>query len=367
MSNEDRPNERGSFSGRVAGHAATAIATLMIAWAIFGNRGGLGKILPAAEPRAGQVQAVRQGVPPPPAPGQVQAVRQGAPPPPTAIDRPEPPEDLFKDLDEEERTNIRVYSEANRGVVNITAAEQGIFGDEAELSSGSGFVIDKKGHVLTNYHVVDSADALRVTFYDGSSHEGKVIGIDPSNEVAILKVDVPAERLFPLTLGDSARLAVGMKVLAVGNPFGFERTLTTGIVSSLDRTLKAKNGRAMKGIIQTDAAINPGNSGGPLLNRRGEVIGVTTAIVGKVGQSAGIGFAVPINTIARILRPLIENGRVVRADLGLKRAVATERGLLVVDVVDNGPADARGSRGFRCGSSKSARSCDDTPTPRPPI
>jgi S1-C subfamily serine protease len=135
---------------------------------------------------------------------------------------------------------------------------------------------------------------------------------------------------------------VGQKIMALGNPFGLERTLTSGIVSSLDRSLKAKNGRMIKGIIQTDAAVNPGNSGGPLLNSRGQVIGMNTAIISQVGQSAGISFAVPINAIRRILRPLIENGRVIRADLGITRVYATDDGLLVMAVVDGGPAEQAG-------------------------
>ena len=147
-----------------------------------------------------------------------------------------------------------------------------------------------------------------------------------------------------MALGDSSRLLVGQKVLALGNPFGLERTLTTGIISSLDRSIKAKNGRTIKGIIQTDAAINPGNSGGPLLNSRGEVIGMNTAILSQVGQSAGISFTVPINAIKRILRPLIENGRVIRADLGLTRVYRTPEGLLVLGVVEGGPADRAGLR-----------------------
>ena len=137
-------------------------------------------------------------------------------------------------------------------------------------------------------------------------------------------------------------MLVGQKILALGNPFGLERTLTTGIVSSLDRSLKAKNGRMIKGIIQTDAAINPGNSGGPLLNTRGQVIGMNTAIISQVGQSAGISFTVPINGITRILKPLIENGRVIRADLGITRVLTTEKGLLVVALVDGGPAEQAG-------------------------
>jgi S1-C subfamily serine protease len=165
--------------------------------------------------------------------------------------------------------------------------------------------------------------------------------------VAILLIHVPADKLFPLTLGDSSKVLVGQKILALGNPFGLERTLTSGIISSLDRSLKAKNGRTIKGIIQTDAAINPGNSGGPLLNSRGQVIGLNTAIVSQVGQSAGISFAVPINAITRILDQLIRNGRVIRADLGVARVFATGQGLLVVTLVEGGPAEQAGIQPVR--------------------
>jgi S1-C subfamily serine protease len=165
--------------------------------------------------------------------------------------------------------------------------------------------------------------------------------------VAVLLIRVPAEKLFPLPLGDSSKVLVGQKILALGNPFGLERTLTSGIVSSLERSLKTKNGRTIKGIIQTDAAINPGNSGGPLLNSKGQVIGMNTAIVSNVGQSAGISFAVPINAIARILRQLIENGKVIRADLGITRVYATGEGLLVMSVVEGGAADRAGIQPVR--------------------
>ena len=165
--------------------------------------------------------------------------------------------------------------------------------------------------------------------------------------MAVLVIKVPAEKLFPLTLGDSSTVMVGQKILALGNPFGLERTLTSGIVSSLDRSLKAKNGRTIKGIIQTDAAINPGNSGGPLLNSKGQVIGMNTAIVSQVGQSAGISFAVPINPISRILQQLIENGHVIRADLGVTRVYSSGNGLLVVALVEGGPADRAGIEPIR--------------------
>jgi len=246
--------------------------------------------------------------------------------------------------DAEEQINIQVYKGVNRSVVNITTAsdEQGFLGDETSSGTGSGFVIDKQGHILTNYHVVEEVDSVQVTLFDGNTHDGQIIGSDASNDVAIVKVEAPAANLFPVALGDSSRLQVGQKILALGNPFGLERTLTSGIISSLDRSLRAKNGRMIKGIIQTDAAINPGNSGGPLLNTRGQVIGMNTAIISQVGQSAGISFAVPINAIARIIKPLIEHGRVVRADLGITRVFTTNEGLVVLGLVEDGPAERAG-------------------------
>ncbi len=258
---------------------------------------------------------------------------------------PIPPE-LLRLSDADEQINVRVYANVNRSVVNITSAAEatGLFGDESASGTGSGFVIDRNGDILTNFHVVESADSVQVTLYDGSTHDAKVVGVDASNDIAVIRVQAPAEKLVPVPLGDSSKLMVGQKVLALGNPFGLERTLTTGIVSSLDRSLKAKNGRTIKGIIQTDAAINPGNSGGPLLNTRGEVIGMNTAILSQVGQSSGIGFAVPISTIKRILGPLIQNGRVIRADLGLTRVFRTREGLLILGVAEGGPAAEAGLR-----------------------
>jgi S1-C subfamily serine protease len=256
---------------------------------------------------------------------------------------------VLNDLDPEEHNNVRVYAAANKGVVNITTEADGLgyFGDESSTGTGSGFVLDKQGHILTNYHVVQHANSVRVRLFDGTPRDAKVIGADASTDIAVLMIQVPAEKLFPLSLGDSSKVLVGQKILALGNPFGLERTLTAGIISSLDRSLKAKNGRMIKGIIQTDAAINPGNSGGPLLNSKGQVIGLNTAIVSQVGQSAGISFAVPINPIARILEQLIVNGRVIRADLGITRVYATGSGLLVLALVDGGPADQAGIQPIR--------------------
>ena len=309
--------------------------------------GGFGE--PEARGRA--VLAQQDGRPtPPPFPRPTPATPTATPFVEPNIARPNIPADLLRISDAEEQINIRVYAAANKGVVNITTAASavGLFGDETTSSgSGSGFFIDRQGHILTNYHVVEGADSLQVTLADGATHDASIVGLDPTNDVAVLRVDVPADSLTPLALGDSTNLVVGQKVLAIGNPFGLERTLTTGIISSLDRSIQSKNNRKIKGIIQTDAAINPGNSGGPLLNPRGEVIGMNTAILSQVGQSAGIGFAVPIASIRRILRPLIESGRVIRGDLGITRVYRTADGLLVLALTEGGPAQQAGVRALR--------------------
>lgn len=290
-------------------------------------------------------------------------VREGGYSPPATPPPPIPPE-ILAAVDADEEINIRVYDADNRGVVNITsAASAGFFGDELATGTGSGFVIDKQGHILTNYHVVASAEQLAVTLADGSQHKAGLVGVDPNNDVAVVRIDAPADVLHPLPLGDSTNLRVGQKVLAIGNPFGLERTLTTGIISSLDRSIKAKNNRTIKGIIQTDAAINPGNSGGPLLNTRGEVIGMNTAILSAVGQSAGIGFAVPINHIKRILTPLIETGRVVRADLGVREVFVTDRGLYVMDLDEDGPAARAGLRPMQTVIERRGRYYRERPDP----
>jgi len=311
-----------------AAHAATVVVTLIVAAALFGDNTGARRQVPLAQiPRS-----LRERKP--------AAPRAKVPPAPPLV----LPADVLKDMDAEEQVNIRVYASVNRSVVNITTSSQagGLFGDESSGGTGSGFVIDREGHILTNHHVVAEAESVQVTLFDGTTHDAQVIGEDASNDVAVVKINVSPEQLVPLPLGDSSRLLVGQKVLALGNPFGLERTLTTGIVSSLDRSLRAKNGRMIKGIIQTDAAINPGNSGGPLLNSRGQVIGMNTAIISQVGQSAGISFAVPINSIQRIIKPLIEHGRVIRADIGVTRVYTTSKGLLVLGVIEGGPADQAG-------------------------
>jgi S1-C subfamily serine protease len=327
-----------SLEKSILAHAVTVLVTLLLVMVLFGDRLGARRRPPLVQIPAESSEPAPPA-PPPISPTLVASQQQG-----DNTRTPAPPTDVLKDLDPDERNNVQVYAATNKSVVNITteAEVSGFFGDETSTGSGSGFIIDKQGHVLTNFHVVQGANSVRVRLFDGSAHEGQVIGFDASNDVAVLMIRVPADKLFPLSFGDSSKVLVGQKILALGNPFGLERTLTSGIISSLERSLKAKNGRTIKGIIQTDAAINPGNSGGPLLNSRGQVIGMNTAILSSVGQSAGISFAVPINSIARILRQLIENGRVIRADLGITRVYSTGDGLLVMAMVDGGPAERAG-------------------------
>jgi S1-C subfamily serine protease len=259
----------------------------------------------------------------------------------------------------DEEINIRVYRTASPAVVNIitTAVAYDFFLNPIpKEGTGSGAIIDRSGHILTNYHVIEGARRLEVTLADGSKWPARAVGADPSNDLAVIKIDAPAEKLAIIPLGDSSRLVVGQKVLVIGNPFGFERTLTVGIVSSLGRSIRADNGRLIRGIIQTDAAINPGNSGGPLLNSSGEVIGVSTAIFSPSGGSVGVGFAVPINTAKRIIPELISRGYVARPYLGITGhevfpalaqalRLPAKEGIMVVEVTPGSPAQRAGIRG----------------------
>jgi S1-C subfamily serine protease len=253
------------------------------------------------------------------------------------------------DLDEltpEERVNVAVYDNVNRSVVSI--ATKGSRGDRFLLmevpwkGEGSGSVITRAGHILTNYHVVDGADQITVVLFDGKDYPARLVGQDPVNDVAVVKIDAPPEVLYPVTFGDSSRLRVGQKVFAIGNPFGMERTLSTGIVSSVNR-----EARTVKQVIQIDAAINPGNSGGPLLDSHGRVIGMTWAIASKTGESAGVGFAIPINTIARVVPQLLKNGRVIRPDVGIAKVYPIEQGLTIAVMEPGGPAQQAGLQGFK--------------------
>jgi len=252
-------------------------------------------------------------------------------------------------LTNEERVNVAVYEACNRSVVNIGTkiVTETLLFDIPSEGAGSGIVIDRAGHILTNFHVVSDAEAITVTLFDGKAYPATLLGKDPQNDVAVLRIDAPADMLHPVTLADSTKLRVGQHVYAIGNPFGLERTLTVGIISSLNRTLPSRTGRTMKSIIQIDAAINPGNSGGPLLSSGGRLIGMNTAIASKTGQSAGVGFAIPAATLARIVPQLIEKGQVVRPESGVARVYQTERGLLVAGLMRGGPAEAAGLRGPR--------------------
>jgi S1-C subfamily serine protease len=263
------------------------------------------------------------------------------------------PDDWYDaELTPEERVNIRVYENTNRSAVNITTRT--LRTDFWRLpvpseGTGSGAVIDRRGYILTNNHVIDGANSAQVTLYNNETFSAKLVGQDSVNDIAVLKIDAPPETLHPVTFGDSSRLRVGQRVLAIGNPFGLERTLTVGIISSLDRSMPSAGGRTLNSIIQIDAALNRGNSGGPLMDSAGRMIGINTAIANPsgTGENTGIGFAIPINTIRRVVPELIEYGRVVRPTAGIARVYETDQGLVVVKVIPGGPADRAGLRGFR--------------------
>lgn len=259
----------------------------------------------------------------------------------------------------EEQVNIAVYENTNQSVVNITtrtARTDLMFMEETPTEgSGSGSVLDNKGHVLTNFHVIEGAEQIRVTLANGRSYQAGLVGQDPPNDIAVLKIEAPPEALSPIQWGDSSGLKVGQKIYAIGNPFGLERTLTIGIVSSLNRTLMSRNRRRIKNIIQIDAALNRGNSGGPLLNSGGRLVGMNTAIASSTGENTGVGFAIPVNTIKRVVPELIEYGQVTRPDLGIARVYQREDGLMIAALVPGGPAEEAGLQGFRLVRSRSRR------------
>jgi len=258
----------------------------------------------------------------------------------------------------DERVNTTVYKTANKAVcyiTTITPSEDQFFRVVPSKGEGSGCILTSDGYILTNYHVVKDAKFVNVTFWDGSILPAHVTGVDPDYDMAVLKVDPVRKVLSVSQLGDSSKLEVGRRVFVIGNPFGFDRTMTQGIISMIGRSITSVGGRVIKGVIQTDAAVNPGNSGGPLLNTRGEMIGLTTAIYSRLNEAnaqwGGIGLAIPINTVKRIFPELIAHHRVIRPDIGIKSVrpikMANIEGILVMAVVPDGPAAAAGIVGIK--------------------
>ena len=262
------------------------------------------------------------------------------------------------DLSDEEKNTITVFEKATRSVVFITNRSirrdfwsMNLF--EVPQGSGSGFLWDRRGHIVTNFHVVYNADAISVALADQKEYQAKVVGVDPDHDLAVLKIEAPSQEMEPVRLGQSQGLRVGQQVLAIGNPFGLDHTLTTGVVSAIGRTIKSLNNRTIEGVIQTDAAINPGNSGGPLLDRVGRVIGINTQIVSPSGAFAGVGFAVPVNTIKRVVPDLIRYGKLRKPGLGVRLvadAIVKRWGIagVVIRMVERGGAAERaGLQGVR--------------------
>jgi 2-alkenal reductase len=252
----------------------------------------------------------------------------------------------------EEQLLIELYERVSPSVVYVAVTTGGLTGS----GSGSGFVWDTEGHIVTNNHVVESARRIKVTFADGTTAEAELVGTDSDSDLAVIRVDVPVSRLHPVELGDSDALRVGQRAIAIGNPFGFEHTMTTGIVSGLGRVVRQQSGFSLPQLVQTDAAINPGNSGGPLLDSHGRVIGVTTLIFSNSGSNAGVGFAVPVNTVKRVVPSLMTTGGYADPWLGIQGTSITSQlaevldlsvkeGVLVQSVVEDGPADKAGLRG----------------------
>lgn len=261
-------------------------------------------------------------------------------------------------LAEDEQNNIAVFKAASPTTVNITTLEsaRSLFSldvTQVPRGTGSGFIWDGQGHVVTNFHVIQGANAARVTLSDHSTWRAALVGVFPDRDLAVLRIDAPPEKLKPIAVGASKDLQVGQKVYAIGNPFGLDQTLTTGIVSALNREIESVTQRKIRGVIQTDAAINPGNSGGPLLDSAGRLIGVNTAIYSPSGASSGIGFAIPVDEVSRVVPRLIKDGKFIRPALGIQAAppqflesLRLPKGVAVVGVVPGGAAQAAGIKPF---------------------
>jgi S1-C subfamily serine protease len=260
------------------------------------------------------------------------------------------------DLAADEKNTIELFQATSASVVYITSIElrRSLFSlnvYEMPQGTGSGFIWDRQGRIVTNYHVIEDANRVEVTLADHSTWKGTLVGVAPDKDLAVLQISTPPERLKPIPVGESHNLLVGQKVFAIGNPFGLDQTITAGIVSALGREIKSVTGRTIEGVIQTDAAINPGNSGGPLLDSAGRLIGINTAIYSPSGASSGVGFAVPADVVNRVVPEIIKYGRVIRPGLGI--TIANESiakrlgitGVLVIKVQPGSTAEAVGLRG----------------------
>ncbi len=264
-------------------------------------------------------------------------------------------------MTEDERNNIEIYERLSPGVVNITSTvleHDFFFNVVPRQGTGSGAIIDAQGYILTNHHVIEDARKLEVTLANGKKYPAKLVGSDPDSDVAVVKIDPKRENLAVIPMGTSAHLKVGQKVVAIGNPFGLSQTLTTGVISSIGRSLRASNGSLMEDIIQTDASINPGNSGGPLIDSSGKMIGINTAIFSPTGANVGIGFAIPIDTARMVLQELIDKGyyaypwigasmRTLTASLAEALKLPVSSGAMIVETSPRGPADRAGLKGGR--------------------
>ena len=265
-------------------------------------------------------------------------------------------------LGPDEQANVELFRKTSPSVVHITTLEtqRDLFSmnvQQVPRGAGTGFVWDERGHIVTNFHVIQGGSGARVTLADQTSYPAKLVGAFPDRDLAVLKIEAPATKLPPIALGTSRDLLVGQRVYAIGNPFGLDQTLTTGLVSALNREIESFNQRTIRGVIQTDAAINPGNSGGPLLDSAGRLVGVNTQIASPSGASAGIGFAIPADEVNRIVPRLIRDGRYLRPAIGvsagaagLHRALNLPKGVALVQINAGSPAARAGLLPFRRGA-----------------
>ncbi|PXF43504.1 Protease Do-like 1, chloroplastic [Gracilariopsis chorda] len=278
------------------------------------------------------------------------AVQAYVQPPPTSIDK-------LSDYNPSEMSVISLFEKATKSVAFVTTYTESRSGFslnpmETPAGTGSGIVWDKQGRIVTNFHVIRAASGAKITLANKKTYDAELVGTSADDDVAVLKIKAPPEELDPINIGSSSNLRVGQMTYAIGNPFGLDHTLTTGVLSGLGREMKSPTGRTISNVIQTEASINPGNSGGPLIDARGRLIGMNTAIYSPSGASAGVGFAIPVDTLDVIANALIENGRIVRPVIGISylessqaRALGIERGVLVLDVPSGSQAEKAGLRG----------------------